>query len=146
MRKLLFALFAFAALFALGSCHDNSKKHHHDHHSHHHHHGKVMHFHHLKREYKVGDELKVEAHSFKKEIKEYRWYLKLKDGKIEEFKESTKDFTLKLEEKHIGAELHAEALDSAKKIIDKAHKALNIKAKETKQAHNFSLKQNLIFA
>lgn len=140
MKKLLFALFAFAALFALGSCHDNSKKHHHDHH------GKVMHFHHLKREYKVGDELKVEAHSFKKEIKEYRWYLKLKDGKIEEFKESTKDFTLKLEEKHIGAELHAEALDSAKKVIDKAHKALNIKAKETKQAYNFALKQNLIFA
>lgn len=146
MKKLLFALFAFVALFALGSCHDNSKKHHHDHHSHHHHHGKIMHFHHLKSEYKVGDELKVEAHSFKKEIKEYRWYLKLKDGKIEEFKESTKDFTLKLEEKHIGAELHAEALDSAKKIIDKAHKALNIKAKETKQAYNFALKQNLIFA
>lgn len=136
MKKLLFALFAFVALFALGSCHDNSKKHHH--------HGKVMHFHHLKREYKVGDELKVEAHSFKKEIKEYRWYLKLKDGKIEEFKESTKDFTLKLEEKHIGAELHAEALDSAKKVIDKAHKALNIKAKETKQVYNFALKQNLI--
>lgn len=144
MKKLLFALFALVALFALGSCSDNSKKHHHDHHGHHH--GKVMHFHHLKNEYKVGDELKVEAHSFKKEIKEYRWYLKLKDGKTEEFKEITKDFTIKLEEKHIGSELHVEALDSAKKIIDNAHKALNIKAKETKQAHNFALKQRLIFA
>lgn len=146
MKKLLFALFALVALFALGSCHDNSKKHQHEHHDHHHHHGKVMHFHHLKNEYKVGDELKVEAHSFKKEIKEYHWYLKLKDGKTEEFKEITKDFTLKLEEKHIGAELHVEALDSAKKVIDKAHKALNIKAKETKQTYNFALKQRLIFA
>lgn len=145
MKKILFAVFSLIALFGLASCHENSKKHHHDHHGHHHH-AKVMHFHHLKSEYRVGDELKVEAHSFKKEIKEYRWYLKLKDGKTEEFKQSTKDFTLKLEEKHIGAELHVEALDSTKKLIDKAHKALNIKAKETKQTYNFALKQNLIFA
>lgn len=145
MKKILFAVFSLIALFALESCHDNSKKHHHDHHGNHHH-AKVMHFHHLKSEYRVGDELKVEAHSFKKEIKEYRWYLKLKDGKTEEFTQNTKDFTLKLEEKHISSELHVEALDSAKKVIDKAHKALNIKTKETKQTYNFALKQNLIFA
>lgn len=144
MKRILFALFSLVALFSLSSCRHDGEKHHHDPHGHHHH-KKVMHFHHLKSEYKVGDELKVEAHSFKKEIKEYRWYLKLKDGKTEEFTQKTKDFTLKLEVKHIGAELHVEALDSAKKVIDKAHKALNVKAKETKQAYNFALKQNLIF-
>ena len=134
MKKLLLILFSLVALLSLGSCKEESKKHEH----HHHHHGKVMHFHHLKTEYKVGDVLKVEAHSFKKEIKEYRWFLKLKDGKQQEFDQKTKDFELKLEEKHIGAELHVEALDNSKKVIDKTSKQLNIKAKEVKQTFNFS--------
>lgn len=142
MKKLLLILFSLVALLSLGSCKEESKKHEH----HRHHHGKVMHFHHLKTEYKVGDVLKVEAHSFKKEIKEYRWFLKLKDGKKQEFDRKTKDFELKLEEKHIGAELHVEALDNSKKVIDRTSKQLNIKAKEIKQAFNFSKNLSLVFA
>ena len=142
MKKLLLVLFSLVALLSLGSCKEESKKHEH----HHHHHGKVMHFHHLKTEYKVGDVLKVEAHSFKKEIKEYRWFLKLKDGKKQEFDQKTKDFELKLEEKHIGSELHVEALDNSKKVIDKTSKQLNIKTKEVKQTFNFSRNFGLVFA
>ena len=89
MKKILFALFALVALFALGSCGHNGEKHHHGPHSHHHN-KKIMHFHHLKNEYKVGDELKVEAHSFKKEIKEYRWFLKLKTEKLKSLHKTPK--------------------------------------------------------
>ena len=78
-----------------------------------------MHFHDLLQNYFVGDETKIRAHSSKKSVKSYSWYIK-RNGKDFEKIENANTETLKivLTEQDNRAIIKAEALDKNGKVVD----------------------------
>ena len=89
-----------------------------------------MHFHDLLQNYFVGDETKIRAHSSKKSVKSYSWYIK-RNGKAFEKIENANTETLKiiLTEQDNGAIIKAEALDKDGKVVDTCQGTLKVLTK-----------------